>query len=117
MAAKVPRIYTGLAGLPVIKQPQLELAKWYDRVMRKMDKLPPTCAYRIQTEKIVRERQAIVQSTSDRDEIERKIGDGLCEELIEKAKLEMELIDTMQKYEPWEPLTDKPPANQWKWPL
>lgn len=117
MASKVTRIYTGLAGLPVCTEPHRELIKYYGKILRALVKLPESSQYRIATEKIVTERKKIVETTPDPSEIERKIGNGLCEELIEQAKAELKLVSTMEKYKPWESLEEKPNANQWKWPL
>lgn len=117
MASKVTRIYTGLAGLPVCTEPHKELTKYYRRILRHLEELPKDSKYRIATEQLVNERNKIVESTPNPEEIESKIGCGLCEELIEQAKHELQLISTMKKYKPWEPLEEKPLPNQWKWPV
>lgn len=117
MASKVKRIFTGLAGLPVCVEPHRELTKYYGKILRALVKLPEQSEYRIATEKLISERKRIVESTPDPEEVERKIGAGLCEELIEQAKAELKLIATMERYKPWEPLEEKPSTQQWKWPL
>lgn len=114
---KSTRIFTGFAGLPVCKDPHTELSRFYGRIIRELKKLPEDSKYRVATEQVFKERKDIVESTPDRDELEKKIGAGLCEEHIEQAKHELQLIFTMQKYKPWEPLEEKPPENQWKWPI
>lgn len=81
-----------------------------------LEKLPQDYKYRITTEKLIKERKEIVEATPDRDEIETKIPGGQCEELMEHAKQEVELIHTLHKYKPWEKLDQKPPNDQWKWP-
>lgn len=116
MTSKVTRIFTGLAGLPVCTEPQRELVKWYGRILRALDKLPKDSGYRTATEQLVKERKYIVETTPNPEEIERKIGAGLCEELIEQAKFELQLVDTMKEYKPWEPIEEKPKPDQWKWP-
>lgn len=115
--SKVTRIYTGLAGLPVCKEPHAELTRFYRRILRELNKLPSDSKYRVATEKVIKERKEIVESTPNPEDIEKKINAGLCEELIMQAQHELELVSTMQKYKPWEPLEEKPPQNQWKWPL
>ena len=117
MASKITRIYTGLAGLPASKDPIRELLRVYSRVSRALERLPKESKYRITTENLIEKRRQIIVSTSDPLEVEKKIGDGICEEMIEHAKLELNLIGVMEKYQPWEPLEEKPPADQWKWPL
>lgn len=117
MASKVTRVMTGLAGLPVCKEPHRELLKHYTRIIRNLERLPNESLYRVQTEQLINERKKIVESNPNPEDIERKIGAGMCEELIEQAKLESSLILTMEYYKPWEPLVEKPDPNQWKWPL
>lgn len=116
MASKVTRIFTGLAGLPVCQEPHKELLKYYGKILRSLDKLPKESQYRIATEQLIKERKSIVESTPNPEDIEKKIGAGLCEEMIEQAKHELSLINTMQEYKPWEPLEEKPSQDQWKWP-
>lgn len=82
-----------------------------------MNKLPSDYKYRVATEKVIKERKEIVETTPNPEDIEKKIGAGLCEELIEQAKHELHLVTTMQKYKPWEPVEERPAQNQWKWPL
>lgn len=108
---------TGLAGLPALKEPHRELMKYYGKVTRALEKLPKDSKYRIATEEIINERRKIVESNPNHEDVEKKIGAGLCEELVEHAKLELQLVETMRKYKPWEPLEEKPTQNQWKWPL
>lgn len=117
MTSKVKRILTGLAGLPVHKEPHRELTKWYNRILTSLEELPKDSGYRVQTEKVVKERKNIVASTPDPEELERKIGGGLCEELIVQARHEHELIQTMKEAKPWEPMVEKPNPDQWKWPV
>lgn len=116
MTSKVTRVFTGLAGLPACKEPHKELAKYYGRILRSLEHLPKESKYRIATEELVKERKAIVESTPNPEDIEKKIGAGLCEELIEQAKNEIQLIGSMKEYKPWEPMEEKPYPDQWKWP-
>lgn len=117
MASKVTRVFTGLTGLPVCHEPHKELIKVYGKILRGLDKLPKESQYRMTVEKIVKERKHIVEMNPNPVDIEKKIGAGMCEELIEQANLELDLISTMKNYKPWEPLEEKPSVEQWKWPL
>ena len=117
MASRSTRIFTGFAGLPVIKEPHMELLRFYKKILRNLEKLPAESKYRTSTQQLIEGRKKIIESNPNPDDIEKKIGAGLCEELIEQAKHELDLIETMKEFKPWEPLEDKPPQNQWKWPL
>lgn len=116
MASKVTKIYTGLAGLPVCQEPVRELSKWYGRLLRRLDELPKESEYRKVTENLVKSRKSVVESTTEPMEIENKLG-AQCEELIEEVKKELNLVEHMKKYKPWENLEEKPSADQWKWPM
>lgn len=117
MASKVKKVFTGIAGLPVCTEPKRELSRAYGKILRGLEKLPKDYKYRIATEQLIQERKNIVESAQDGDEIEKKIGAGQCEELLEHAQHELKLLETLKKYKPWEPLEEKPNADQWKWPL
>lgn len=49
------------------------------------------------------------------EEIETKIGCGLIEEVIEVARGELKLVDTMLESKPWEALEEKPAEGQWEY--
>lgn len=115
--SKVTRVFTGIADLPACKDPHTELIKIYNRVLRNLQDLPKDYSYRVGTEKLIRERKNIVETTPDSIDIEKKIGAGLCEELVEHARHELQLIETIKDYKPWEPIVEKPSADQWKWPM
>jgi len=117
MASNGTRILTGLAGLPVSKNPVMELSRYYARILRKLESIPKDSAYRVSTEELIKERITKVEASKSPEDVERAIGAGVCEDLIEDAKRELHLVETMKEYKPWEPLEEKPPMNQWKWPM
>lgn len=117
MASSSSRIYTRIAGLPSLKEPQKELVKFYGKLLRSLEKLPKDSKYRVATEELVNQKLDIVKTSSSPEEAEKRLGGGVCEEHLEQAKLEFELVNTMEKTKPWEPLTEKPPSDQWRWPL
>lgn len=117
MAQQSTRIYTGLAGLPAIKEPHKELLKQYKKLLRRLTALPKESNYRMTTENLVNERKNIVESSQSPEEIENKINAGVCEELIQQAKYEIDLVEVMKKFKPWESLQERPSPDQWKWPL
>lgn len=114
--SKVKKLYTGFAGLPVCKDPHHELLKLYGRLMRRLEEIPKDSEYRKVTEAVILSRKNIVESTSEPIDIEKKLG-SQCEELIEDIKKEINLVETMKKYKPWEKLEEKPSPDQWKWPM
>ena len=79
--------------------------------------MPETAAYRKYTEKIVSERLDIVKSQPTVEGIEAKLNSGLIEEVVIQAENELVLARRMLEFRAWEPLTQKPPENQWKWPI
>lgn len=117
MASNTPRLYTRLAGLPALKEPQKELVKYYGKLLRALAKLPEDSNYRKATEELVNQKLEIVKSSASPEEVEQKLGQGVCEEHLEQAKLELSLVDKMKSCRPWEPLVEKPPQDQWRWPL
>ena len=79
--------------------------------------MPPDAAYRVNTEKIVKERQNIIERESTAEGVEKALKSGQIEEIIIQAENELELAKKMNEYKPWEPLVEEPPPGQWKWPI
>lgn len=98
------------------KNPHLELAPLYKRILRVLEKFPKDYAYRKETEKLAKERLQIVKETADIKAVEEKIGCGQVEELIIQAKNEVSLVEKMLMWKPWEKLVQEAPLNQWTWP-
>lgn len=66
---------------------------------------------------IVEERAAMVKSTTDIQELEKKIGGGQIEEVLIQASNELQLARKTLEWKSWEPLVAEPGPNQWKWPI
>jgi len=107
---------TGLTGLAVSKNPHHRLGVLYGKILRTLQKMPETAAYRKHTEAIIKERTDILCSTPDIAEAENKINGGQLEEVIVQAENELNLARKMLTWKPWEPLVKPPPPNQWTWP-
>lgn len=116
VACYTQRKTTGLTGLAVSKNPHHELTVLYNKILRALEKLPQSAAYRRYTEQIVNERLSLVQSEKDIAQLEKRIGAGQIEQVIKQAEGELVLARRMLNWKPWEPLVAKPPAGQWSWP-
>lgn len=42
---------------------------------------------------------------------------GQIEEVIEQAEFELDAVRSIIEHKAWEPLVEKPDANQWRWPI
>lgn len=67
---------TGLTGLAVAKTPHHTLGVLYGKILRVLQKMPESAAYRRYTEQIVCERADALKSTPDVIALEKKIGCG-----------------------------------------
>uniref|UniRef100_A0A7E4V8S9 NADH dehydrogenase [ubiquinone] 1 alpha subcomplex subunit 5 n=1 Tax=Panagrellus redivivus TaxID=6233 RepID=A0A7E4V8S9_PANRE len=108
---------TGLTGLFVNEHPHHTLKVIYGRILRSLQQIPATSAYRKYTEDIVSNRLSLVENESDIQKLENKIGMGQIEEVIEQAELELETVRAIIDSKAWEPLVEAPAANQWRWPV
>lgn len=116
MAGVTSKVTTGLTGLAVAKNPQHTLGVLYSKILRTLQKMPESAAYRKYTEEIINERTQILKSTEDIGAIEKQIGCGQIEEVIVQAENELILSRKMLNWKPWEPLVKQAPPNQWTWP-
>ncbi|XP_065567717.1 NADH dehydrogenase [ubiquinone] 1 alpha subcomplex subunit 5-like isoform X2 [Artemia franciscana] len=108
---------TGLTDLAVSKTPHHTLSVLYGKILRALQKMPESAAYRKYTEQIVMERMSVVNAEKDIAVLEKKVGCGQVEELIIQAENELILARKMLTWKPWEPLVREAPSSQWKWPL
>ncbi|XP_044728336.1 NADH dehydrogenase [ubiquinone] 1 alpha subcomplex subunit 5 [Chrysoperla carnea] len=107
---------TGITGLEVATNPHHTLNVLYGKILRALQKMPESAAYRRSTEEIVKSRAAIVNSSNDVATIEKQINCGQIEEVILQAEKELILTRKMLGWKPWEPLAKKSPPDQWVWP-
>ena len=108
---------TGLTGLFVNEHPHRSLTVVYSRILKALDQMPKDYAYRKFTEQIVKRRLALVQEENDIQQLEKKIGMGQIEEVIEQAEYELESARALLESKAWEPLVEEAPKNQWAWPI
>ncbi|PIO52512.1 ETC complex I subunit region [Teladorsagia circumcincta] len=108
---------TGLTGLFVNEHPHRTLNVIYCRILKALEQIPPSAAYRKYTEAIVKQRLALVQSEDSIPALEEKIGMGQIEEVIEQAEMELEAARAIIESKAWEPLVEPAPKGQWDWPI
>ncbi|KAK5978635.1 ETC complex I subunit region, partial [Trichostrongylus colubriformis] len=108
---------TGLTGLFVNEHPHRALIVVYSRILKALEQIPPSAAYRKYTEEIVKQRLALVQSEDSIPALEEKIGMGQIEEVIEQAEYELETARAIIESKAWEPLVEAAPKGQWDWPI
>ena len=107
---------TGLVGYAVVPNAREVLCALYSKTLAALEKLPRDALYRKHTEQIVQQKLQTTQADTDVSVIEKKIGCGQAEELIDQAERELALVHKMEEWRPWEQLVAPPPPNQWKWP-
>ncbi|XP_046853293.1 NADH dehydrogenase [ubiquinone] 1 alpha subcomplex subunit 5-like [Xenia sp. Carnegie-2017] len=119
MAKVVPYLKktTGLTGLAVAKQPRETLMSLYGQTLKVLSVMPSSAVYRTSTESLTKQRMKLVEMERNIEELEKKIGCGQIEEVIQQAKDELTLAEKMKEWEPWQPLQTEAPPDQWKWPI
>ncbi|KAJ1642092.1 hypothetical protein IWQ61_010669, partial [Dispira simplex] len=99
---------------PVHPNPRPALLDLYKRTLSELEtKIPQYAVYRQATEAITKHRMNIVEKTEDVTEIEKIVGAGQIEELINAAETELRLIPYLAEVKPWEPLEEPAPEGQW----
>lgn len=101
-----------------ISHVQQTLTTIYTKILGVLNQMPEDAGYRKHTSKIIAERMAIVKDEPTVEGIEKRINNGVVEEIIIQAENELVLARRMLQWKAWEPLGDRtPPENQWKWPI
>ncbi|XP_017781922.1 PREDICTED: NADH dehydrogenase [ubiquinone] 1 alpha subcomplex subunit 5 [Nicrophorus vespilloides] len=114
--SKVSKLTTGITGLVVNQHPHHTLGVLYGKILRTLQKMPESAAYRKYTEQVINERASVLKGTACVETVEKSIGCGQIEEVIVQAENELILARKMLTWKPWEPLTKEAPATQWIWP-
>ncbi|KAK9477296.1 ETC complex I subunit conserved region-domain-containing protein [Lipomyces japonicus] len=105
---------TGVTGIYEYPESQPRLQRLYFETLRLLEKFPEDSVYRKAVEGLTKHRAAIVESAKSREEIEKKIGGGLIEEILIQAGEEFRLAQNLLKWKAWEPLEEKPPKGVWE---
>ena len=82
-------------NVPVVKNARQVLIQLYRKTLEEIKVIPVTSAYRQNVEGITKYRLNVCESTHSHKEIELAIEAGIVEEIIEQAKMELELIPLM----------------------
>lgn len=77
--------------------PRRKLKELYIHTLEFLKELPEDAGYRILVEELTRFRLKVIETTEDYREIEKTIGYGQVEDLIEAAKNEIILIGLMKR--------------------
>jgi len=98
-----PKTTTGLAGVNVVPNARAVLESLYKKTIRTARAFDDVY-YNQHIIKLSQYRMDIVQKNESLREIEKQIGMGQVEELIEQAEGELELLHLMNEdFRPWEP--------------
>uniref|UniRef100_A0A7N0VCB5 Uncharacterized protein n=1 Tax=Kalanchoe fedtschenkoi TaxID=63787 RepID=A0A7N0VCB5_KALFE len=92
---------TGIVGLDVVPNAREVLISLYSKTLNEIKAVPEDEGYRKAVESFTRHRLKICQEEQDWEEIEKRLGCGQVEELIEEARDELTLIGKMIEWDPW----------------
>lgn len=94
MMARV-KATTGIVGLEVVPNAREVLISLYNKTLKEIQAVPEDEGYRKAVESFTRHRLKVCQEEEDWEVIEKRLGCGQVEELIEEAQDELKLIDKM----------------------
>ncbi|KAL3524331.1 hypothetical protein ACH5RR_017165 [Cinchona calisaya] len=100
MMAKVKET-TGIVGLDVVPNAREVLINLYNKTLEEIKAVPEDEGYRKAVESFTRHRLKVCHEEKDWESIEKRLGCGQVEELIEEAKDELKLIGHMIVWKPW----------------
>lgn len=92
---------TGIVGLDVVPNAREVLISLYAKTLKEIQAVPEDEGYRKAVESFTRHRLKVCQEEDDWETIEKRLGCGQVEELIEEARDELKLISHMIEWKPW----------------
>lgn len=92
---------TGIVGLDVVPNAREVLISLYNKTLKEIEAVPQDEGYRKAVESFTRHRLKVCQEEEDWETIEKRLGCGQVEELIEEAQDELKLISKMIEWNPW----------------
>ncbi|KAG8930260.1 hypothetical protein FRC03_008774 [Tulasnella sp. 419] len=115
-AAHYVKATTGITGLEVHPNPLPALQSTFKETLSLLEAIPSSSVYRQGVEAITNHKLKVVEnSQGDVKAVENQLGEGQIEEVLQVAKIELNLVGKMIEWKAWEPLQDKPPAAQWEY--
>ncbi|XP_027358710.1 probable NADH dehydrogenase [ubiquinone] 1 alpha subcomplex subunit 5, mitochondrial [Abrus precatorius] len=100
LMAKV-KATTGIVGLDVVPNAREVLIGLYSKTLNEIQKVPEDEGYRKAVESFTKHRLKVCREEEDWEAIEKRLGCGQVEELIEEARDELKLISHMIEWDPW----------------
>lgn len=100
LLAKVKQT-TGIVGLDVVPNARAVLIDLYSKTLKEIQAVPEDEGYRKAVESFTRQRLNVCKEEEDWEMIEKRLGCGQVEELIEEARDELTLIGKMIEWDPW----------------
>ncbi|KAL5540280.1 hypothetical protein UlMin_024449 [Ulmus minor] len=100
LLAKVKQT-TGITGLEVVPNAREVLIELYSKTLKEIEAVPEDEGYRKAVESFTRHRLKVCREEEDWESIEKRLGCGQVEELIEEARDELTLIGKMIEWDPW----------------
>ena len=73
MISKVVKESTRITGLAVSRNPHHTLTVLYDKILRTLEKIPDSAAYKQHTKGLVQDRLKLVSTVKEPQELEKKI--------------------------------------------
>ncbi|GLT35882.1 hypothetical protein SLA2020_102980 [Shorea laevis] len=100
LMAKVKQT-TGIVGLDVVPNAREVLIDLYTKTLNEIKAVPEDEGYRKAVESFTKHRLKVCQEEEDWETIEKRLGCGQVEELVEEARDELTLIGKMMEWDPW----------------
>ncbi|XP_050224868.1 probable NADH dehydrogenase [ubiquinone] 1 alpha subcomplex subunit 5, mitochondrial [Mercurialis annua] len=92
---------TGIVGLDVVPNAREVLINLYTKTLKEIKAVPEDEGYRKAVESFTSNRLKVCREEEDWEMIEKRLGCGQVEELIEEAQDELKLIEKMIEWDPW----------------
>ncbi|GLT31234.1 hypothetical protein SLA2020_059840 [Shorea laevis] len=100
LMAKVKQT-TGIVGLDVVPNAREVLIDLYTKTLNEIKAVPEDEGYRKAVESFTKHRLKVCQEEEDWEVIEKRLGCGQVEELVEEARDELTLVGRMIEWDPW----------------